>query len=150
MTDPQQRPGFLIRRLQQSAVAIFLREVSNAGSDLTPVQYAVLATIRSHPGLDQATLAGLVALDRVTLGDVAERLLQKGLIARNINPDDRRARVLAITDAGCKELALAEPAVDAAQEKIVSGLSPNEQARFLELLAKLVEATSEDSRAPIR
>lgn len=150
MTDPQQRPGFLIRRLQQSAVAIFLREVSGVGSDLTPVQYAVLATIRARPGLDQATLAGLVALDRATLGDVVERLLQKGFIVRNVNPDDRRARILVITDAGLAELARAEPAVEAAQENILAGLTPDDQDRFLELLTKLVEATNEDSRAPIR
>lgn len=61
-------PGHLIRRLQQIAVALFAARMAEAGLDLTPVQYAALSTIHDNPGVDQATLAGLIAYDRVTLG----------------------------------------------------------------------------------
>src|SRR5262249_51925572 len=57
--DNNDMPGHLARRFQQIAVAIFLAEVGEAGFDLTPVQYAALATIKANPGLDQVTLAGL-------------------------------------------------------------------------------------------
>ncbi|GLQ08275.1 transcriptional regulator [Devosia yakushimensis] len=145
----RQPPGFLIRRLQQSAVAIFLRELSAAGHDLTPVQYAVLDKVAAKPGMDQATLARLVALDKVTLGGVVDRLLTKGLVARSVNPNDRRARLLALTEAGRDELERCQPAVDRAQQKILAGLSEDEQPQFLRLLTKLVDAKNEDSRAPL-
>ena len=48
------RPGHLIRRLQQIAVAIFLEET--AQFDITPVQYSALLAVRNHNGLDQTTL----------------------------------------------------------------------------------------------
>ena len=76
------KPGHLARRFQQIAVAVFHAEVEEAGYDLTPVQYAALATIGAHPGIDQVTLAGLIAYDRTTITGVVDRLVQKGLLVR--------------------------------------------------------------------
>lgn len=77
MKDNNDMPGHLARRFQQIAVAVFLAEVEDAGFDLTPVQYAALATIKANPGLDQVTLAGLIAYDRTTITGVVDRLVQK-------------------------------------------------------------------------
>ena len=79
MTDNNDMPGHLARRFQQIAVAIFHAEVEEAGYDLTPVQYAALTTIRTHPGIDQATLAGLIAYDRTTITGVVDRLVAERL-----------------------------------------------------------------------
>ena len=57
--------------------------MAEAGFDLTPVQFAALAVIAEHPRIDQATLAGLIAYDRVTIGGVVDRLSQKGYILRD-------------------------------------------------------------------
>ena len=95
--DNNDMPGHLARRFQQIAVAVFLAEVGEAGFDLTPVQYAALATIKANPGLDQVTLAGLIAYDRTTITGVVDRLVQKGLMARQESSRDRRARELKIT-----------------------------------------------------
>src|SRR5512147_2268457 len=93
-------PGHLARRFQQIAVAVFLAEVGEAGFDLTPVQYAALAAIRSNPGIVQVTLAGLIAYDRTTITGVIDRLVQKELVVRRESSRDRRARELEITDTG--------------------------------------------------
>src|SRR6202047_2010989 len=89
VTDNNDKPGHLARRFQQIAVAIFHAEVEEAGHDLTPVQYAALTTIRTHPGIDQATLAGLIAYDRTTITGVVDRLGQKGLVGRAATNRDR-------------------------------------------------------------
>ena len=97
MTDKlQEMPGHLIRRLHQISVAVFSEHVAAAGLNLTSVQYAALSAIAASPGIDQATLAGSIAYDRVTIGGVVDRLVQKGLIDRRTNERDRRARVLRI------------------------------------------------------
>jgi hypothetical protein len=75
-------PGHLARRFQQIAVAVFLAEVDAAGYDLTPVQYVALAVVDANPGIDQVTLAGLIAYDRTTITGVVDRLVAKGLITR--------------------------------------------------------------------
>ena len=86
LSDAQRHAGHLARRFQQIAVAVFLAEVDEAGFDLTPVQYAALATITADPALDQVTLAGLIAYDRTTITGVIDRLVQKGLAERRRRP----------------------------------------------------------------
>src|SRR3979409_1297810 len=97
VTDNSDRPGHLARRFQQIAVAVFHAAVEEAGYDLTPVQYAALTTVATQPGIDQATLAGLIAYDRTTITGVVDRLVQKGLAVRQANSRDRRVRELQIT-----------------------------------------------------
>jgi DNA-binding MarR family transcriptional regulator len=150
MIDNIDRPGHLARRFQQIAVAIFHAEVEEAGYDLTPVQYAALGTIRTHRGIDQATLAGLIAYDRTTITGVVDRLVQKGLLVRQANSRDRRVRELQITDEGRRTLRGIEPAVKAAQRIMLRGLTAGEAGEFMRLLRKAIAAGNELSRAPLR
>src|SRR5215468_8222269 len=91
------KPGHLIRRSQQIAVALFLEEVSAAGHDITPVQFAALLAIQANPGIEATTLAALIAFDRSTLGNVIERLVGKDLVERTPDAQDRRVKRLALT-----------------------------------------------------
>ena len=143
-------PGHLIRRLNQIAVSIFQERMDALGIDLTPVQFGALAALSENPGIDQATLAGLIAYDRVTIGGVVDRLQAKGLVARAISTTDRRARVLALTDAGAALLARALPEVRALQNDILFGLTEAESATFLTLATKLATTGNDRSRAPMK
>jgi DNA-binding MarR family transcriptional regulator len=150
VSEPNDMPGHLARRFQQIAVAVFLAEVEDAGFDLTPVQYAALATIKANPGLDQVTLAGLIAYDRTTITGVIDRLVQKDLIERRASPRDRRARELEITDEGRRTLRKITPAVESAQRIMLRGLSAKEGDELMRLLRKAIAAGNELSRAPLR
>ena len=150
MTDNNDKPGHLARRFQQIAVAIFHAEVEAAGYDLTPVQYAALGTVAAHPGLDQATLAGLIAYDRTTITGVVDRLAQKNLLLRRANHADRRAHKLQITDQGRRVLDGIEPAVEAAQRLLLRGLTVAEARTLMRLLRKAIAAGNDLSRAPMR
>jgi MarR family transcriptional regulator, temperature-dependent positive regulator of motility len=148
--DTHDMPGHLARRFQQIAVAVFLAEVEETGHDLTPVQYAALAAVSANPGIDQVTLAGVIAYDRTTITGVVDRLAQKGLVARLESSRDRRARELKITDAGRRTLGGVTPAVEAAQRIILRGLTERESKELVRLLQKVVAAGNELSRAPLR
>jgi len=148
MQDVYTRPGHLFRRMQQIAVAIFMEEC--AALDLTPVQYAALVAIRDDPGIDATRLSALVAFDRSTLGNVLERLEAKAMIVRRSTPDDKRVKVLHMTAKGRRLLAKAMPAVDRAQERMMSPLVPSERKTMMALLAKLVHLNNDISRAPLR
>lgn len=150
MKDNNDMPGHLVRRFQQIAVAVFLSEVEGAGFDLTPVQYAALAAISVNPGLDQVTLAGVIAYDRTTITGVVDRLVQKGLVVRRASQRDRRARALHITEAGETTLRAITPAVEQAQRIMLRGLTGTEAAEFMRLLRKAIAAANELSRAPLR
>ena len=148
--DNNEMPGHLARRFQQIAVAVFLSEVEGAGFDLTPVQYAALAAIRQNPGIDQVTLAGLIAYDRTTITGVVDRLVQKGLVVRQASSRDRRARELRITAEGLHTLRRITPAVEAAQQIMLRGLTEKEAQELVRLLRKAIAAGNELSRAPLK
>ena len=93
-----QRPGFLIRRAQQIAVALFLEETGPLG--ITNTQYGILLVLKNRPGIDQISVAKLLGLDRSTTGMVLGKLETAGLIGRQVEKDDRRRRTLALTPAG--------------------------------------------------
>lgn len=150
MKDIYDMPGHLVRRFQQIAVAVFHAEVGGAGSDMTPVQYAALVAVIANPGVDQATLAGLIAYDRTTIGGVVDRLMQKGFLAREVSDRDRRAHVLRVTELGHATAQRLEPAVLEAQRVMLRGLDDAEAGEFMRLLRKAIEASNDLSRAPLR
>lgn len=146
MDDLYQKPGHLIRRLQQIAVAIFMTECRDF--DLTPVQYATLIAVNAFPGVDATRLSALIAFDRSTLGNVIGRLEAKKYLQRRASKEDSRVKLLYLTDAGRKLLAAAAPAVDRAQQAMLAPLGPVDRRKFMQLLAQLVDLNNDASRAP--
>jgi DNA-binding MarR family transcriptional regulator len=142
------KPGYLIRRMQQIAVAIFVEECRDF--EITPVQYAALVAIRTHPAIDATRLSAVIAFDRSTLGNVIERLQAKGHIERKPSPDDKRIKLLYLTRAGAKLLQDIMPAVDRAQARILEPLKASDRKTLMALLAQLVDRNNEASRVPLR
>lgn len=134
--------GHIIRRLQQSSVQFFLARVRDLGIDITPVQFAAMDALRENPGIDQASLAALIAYDRATIGGVIDRLEAKGLVKRAVSGQDRRAREVRMTDEGAKLYEALLPVVREVQEKILERLSRGERARFLSLARKALQGDS--------
>ncbi len=139
-------PGHHIRRLHQIAVALFLQETEAHG--VTPVQFAALQAVANEPGIDQRTLAGRIGFDTSTIAGVIDRLETRGLLRRQVSPDDRRVRQLALTPEGEALLHAVQPGMQAAQVRILAPLPRAERAEFMRMLQVLVEANNELSRAP--
>ncbi len=73
-----QRPGFLIRRLQQIHVALFQEACGQF--EVTPLQYSLLSALAARETADQTTLAADIALDRTTTTGALKRLAARKLI----------------------------------------------------------------------
>jgi DNA-binding MarR family transcriptional regulator len=141
-------PGYLFRRMQQIAVAIFVEECK--AHDLTPVQYAALIAIHTHPGIDATRLSAVIAFDRSTLGSVIERLEAKKLIERRPSPEDKRIKLLDLTRSGAALLREITPAVDRAQMRMLQPLKAADRKTLIALLTQLVDLNNEASRVPLR
>ena len=148
LTSLWERPGYLIRRLHQIHVAIFLEECSAYG--ITPVQYAVMTALLNNPGADQVTLARDAGIDRTNVADVLARLAQRGLVIREAGRLDRRMRVARLTDEGDRIAREMEHASLSAQAKLIAPLSPEKRDQLMSLMTELVDANNEFSRAPAR
>jgi DNA-binding MarR family transcriptional regulator len=142
------KPGYLFRRMQQIAVAIFVEECRSY--DLTPVQYAALVAIRTHSGIDATRLSAVIAFDRSTLGNVIERLETKAWVERKSSRDDKRVKLLYLTKAGETLLRDVIPSVDRAQARMLQPLKPADRRTLLALMTQLVDLNNEASRVPLR
>ena len=138
-------PGHYIRRLQQIAVAVFLQETEAQG--ITPVQFAALQSVAHQPGLDQRTLAATIGFDTSTIASVIDRLEARGLLLRNIAPEDKRVRLLTLTRDGDKLLAAVGPGVLRAQERMLAPLPKPDRAKFMAMVKCIVEENNAWSRA---
>jgi DNA-binding MarR family transcriptional regulator len=142
------KPGYLFRRMQQIAVAIFVEECK--AYDLTPVQYAALVAIRTHPGIDATRLSAVIAFDRSTLGNVIERLESKNFVERKPAREDKRVKLLYLTKVGAALLRDIMPAVDRAQARMLQPLKPADRKTLMTLMTQLVDLNNEASRVPLR
>jgi MarR family transcriptional regulator, lower aerobic nicotinate degradation pathway regulator len=141
-------PGYLFRRMQQIAVALFIEECK--AFELTPVQYASLIAIHTHPGIDATRLSAVIAFDRSTLGSVIERLESKKLIDRKPSGEDKRVKLLYLTKAGAAILREIMPSVEKAQARMLQPLKPADRKVLVSLLTQLVDLNNEASRVPLR
>jgi MarR family transcriptional regulator, lower aerobic nicotinate degradation pathway regulator len=142
------KPGYLFRRMQQIAVSIFIEECSEF--DLTPVQFAALVAIHTHPGIDATRLSAVIAFDRSTLGNVIERLEAKKYVERKPAREDKRVKLLFLTSAGAVLLREIMPAVDRAQARMLQPLKPADRKTLMALMMQLVDLNNEASRVPLR
>jgi MarR family transcriptional regulator, lower aerobic nicotinate degradation pathway regulator len=143
-----EKPGHLIRRLQQISLALFMEQTKDFA--ITPVQYSAIIAINNHPGMDQTALCNIIAFDRSTIGGVVSRLEKKRLIRRRSGADDRRTKSLYITASGRRLIRDIEPMVQSTQRLILAPLKPGERDAFLHMLKHLVHLNNEHSRAPLR
>ena len=134
--DFEHAPGHLIRRAHQLAVAIFMDET--ADFEITPVQFAILNALIDTPGEDQVTLAGRVAFDAATSGSVIGRLELRGWIRREVDPLDKRRKLLWVTPAGEEAADHMKRIVTRVQARILEPLTEPEQAQLVDLLARMV------------
>ena len=142
--------GHLIRRLYQQSTTVFVQRTQAAGFDLTPVQYAALDAIYTHPATDQAFVAELIGYDRATIGGVIERLEKKGWVRRIVSERDRRARELSLTKQGDEVRSALQPIVHDLQKDILQPLKAAERECFIALAQKVLwpEGATVQAKAP--
>jgi DNA-binding MarR family transcriptional regulator len=141
------RPGFMIRRVHQIAVSLFLEETGKLG--ITNRQWGILFVLKHRPGIDQISVAKLLGLDRSTTGMVLGKLGADGLVKRVVGARDKRRHHLQLTPAG--EIMLAKLAAPArrARTRALSAFTPHEQTLFLDLLGKFIEKFNATTRVPL-
>ena len=132
-----QLPGHLFRRLHQLAVARFTADMETIS--LTPIQWAALVTTAKRPGLDQSTLSREIHIDTSTVAGVLDRLEARGLIERKPSPDDRRLRLVYLSEQGQTLLVEATAAVLHMQDWLLEPLSASERGLLMKLMLKVLD-----------
>src|SRR5262245_5506434 len=137
-TPPVHRvPSPLARRFDQICVSTLAQAL--AGEDLTPLEFAVLRYVDEEPGIDQSGLCERLGIDRNSTSLLVNRLESNGLLARRVNGDDRRARLLFLTPDGKRLHDRVHPKTFAGHQRMLSVLKPAERELLLDLLVRVIE-----------
>lgn len=137
--EPDASPGFLLWRLTLR----WQREVTAALAPfgLTHVQFVLLASTHWLNGQgvtpSQAALAAHAGTDVKMTSQVVRTLETKGLLARDPDPADSRARVLRLTPAGRRVAGPAVEAVEAVDRALLAPLPRTVAAGFTAGLRRL-------------
>lgn len=109
--------NFVLTKAQQSVHQLFKAKLAPLG--VTPGQYAVLKCLLDENGQTARQIAERLFLDGSTVTGLLDRLEQKGLIEKQVDPKDRRALKVLLTDAGKSlEDPLSQAILEANQEAL--------------------------------
>lgn len=138
-SGPDESPGFLLWRVTlawQRAMRAAL-----APHDLTHVQFVLLASLwwlEGHSGApSQQRLAEHAGTDPMMTSQVLRKLADRGLVSREVDPSDTRARLLSLTEPAKALVAQAMKDVEDADAAYFAGLGDEHQA-FVRGLTRLL------------
>jgi DNA-binding MarR family transcriptional regulator len=127
----------LIRRAQSSAARI----ARLVHPELDASAYPLLAHIAINPGTRGSDLATHFGVGRATVSRQLSRLVELGLIQREVDPEDTRGQRITLTDDGAARFRRAR---DSRIQMLQQALAGWEQGEVAEL-ATLMRRYSEDS-----
>jgi DNA-binding MarR family transcriptional regulator len=127
--------GFLLARMgigfKMKAIALFEQE------GFEHYDYNVLAILAEGTPKTQATIAAALNVDPSRLVALLDSLEQRGLVARQRDPQDRRRHVVSITADGKRDLARLRDLTKQLQNEYFSPLDQDERETLRELLLRL-------------
>ena len=128
--------GLLLARAAHGLKQELTAALTSVG--ISPRAHCVLSKAIGHEQT-QSQLAGLCALDKTTMVVTMDELEKAGLAERRLSTTDRRARIVAVTEAGEEMVARGQAIVARVYDDVLGALPESERAMFVGALARIVE-----------
>jgi DNA-binding MarR family transcriptional regulator len=125
----------MLHPLTQALIAAELPILARHGISMWG--YVVLNALDGTPTRTQAALAQAIGADKTRIIATLDELQQAGLIGREPDPADRRARLLSITEAGRRTRRAARAEIQANEERVLARLPPADRQAFLRVAQTL-------------
>ena len=109
---------------------------------LAPAQFMTLLELWEGDGLTQKDLVQRLDVEQATMANTLNRMERDGLIEREENPKDRRARVIRLTDKARGREADAKATANQVNGIALSGLSEDERRVFVKTMTRVIGALS--------
>ena len=110
---------------------------------LTMWGYVVLLGLGDEPVYTQAALAKKIRADKTRIIGVLDELQQRGLIRRDPDPADRRARLVSLTPTGRTTRDQAQREIQEQENRLLAQLPAADRKVFLRSLRTLSESVTD-------
>lgn len=131
------RLGFLVHDVSRLRRTVVDKALGPRG--ITRSQWWVLANLSRHhgEGMMQTELARVLDIGKVALGGLIDRLENNGYVLRRLDPVDRRAKRIELTDSGAKLLAAIQDEASQLNREMMKSISGEEIAATEDILHRM-------------
>ena len=137
--------GFVVHDVARLLRKRFDRRARALG--LTRAQWQVLAHLSRNEGINQSGLADILEIENITLGRLVDRLEESGWVERRLCGNDRRVRLLHLTEKAKPILGRMRALGLETRGEALSGLTAEEQETLLTVLRRVRANLSEREAA---
>ena len=130
--------GYWLRTVSNAVSQGFARRIEGAGA--TVAEWVFLRTLYDGDGVAPSVLAVRMGMTRGAISKLADRLIEKRLVARLPHPQDGRAQSLALTPAGRALVPRLGEIADANDATFFAALTPDERSGLRGLMRKIAAA----------
>jgi MarR family transcriptional regulator for hemolysin len=135
MQNSEQSIGFLISDTARLMRRRFDQRARHLG--LTRAQWQVLAHLQRNEGINQIGLADLLDIEAITLCRTIDRMEEGGWVERRADPNDRRARLLFLTERARPFIADMRVIAEEIYAEALSGLPADTRQTLTEILTAM-------------
>ncbi|MBI5504113.1 MAG: MarR family transcriptional regulator [Deltaproteobacteria bacterium] len=138
---------YLISRATLTATSVIKRELAAAGVEqVSPAYLGVLMTLWNADGLGALELGRGAGVEPSTVTGLLDRMERDGLLARQPDPDDRRAQRICLTELGQRLRQPVLSVVDEVLGRATSGFSEQELSTSKNFLRQFLANMQEERR----
>ena len=131
--------GFYITQIKQLQDRIFERLLIENGIDISGGQGRILYVLWKTDNLTISEISEKTSLAKNTISVVINGMVNKGIVERNVNPQNRRQTIVSLTEYA-KSLQVKYEAVSQQMNTLFyHGFSEEEQKQFEQYLARILE-----------
>ncbi len=148
MADPRLAPSLVLADFIPYRLSVTSNLVSDSIArtyealfGLSIPEWRLIAVIAETGGITQQAVGARTRMDKVTVSRAAIALVDRGLLDRRGNPEDRRSHLLDLTDAGRDLYAAVAPKALDLESRIFSQFDPEDVARFMDMLRRVEAVT---------
>ncbi|MCR6660301.1 MAG: MarR family transcriptional regulator [Asticcacaulis sp.] len=128
--------GFWLRFVSNHVSHAFARKLE--GRDVTVAEWVLLRELYDADTIAPSRLAERMGMTRGAITKLADRLIAKGLVSRQANPEDARAQTLTITVAGQGLIPELSALADSNDAEFFGHLTPAEREEIERLLKDII------------
>jgi MarR family transcriptional regulator, lower aerobic nicotinate degradation pathway regulator len=130
-------PSALLHTIRRAAQRSTSSWAASVTTGLSSVQYATLVVLAEMQTCDQQTLGSRAGFDKATGTYLIDRLVDSGLVETQIDPNDRRRKLIAITTKGRRALDSTITQARQAEATLADGLSQSDIDQLIDILSRM-------------
>lgn len=137
------RGGFYITRIKHLQARIFEKLLTENGIEISSGQGRILFVLWKEDNLTVSEISQKTSLAKNTVSIIVDGMVQKGILARNINPANRRQTIISLTEYA---KALQEKYEQVSQQMnhlFYQGFSDREREEFEGYLARILDTLTQ-------